>query len=158
MPRGSKSNEEGLKVIATNRRARHEYTILESLEAGVELKGAEVKSVRAGRVNLKDSFARVEGKEFFLYNVHIAPYEFATVDDLDPVRPRRLLLHKREIKWLMAETLTKHRTLVPLKLYFRRGLAKVEIALAKGKRLYDKRRAVKEREAEREMRRAMRGK
>jgi SsrA-binding protein len=145
------------KLVATNRRARHEYTILGSLEAGIELMGPEVKSIRAGRVNLKDSFARAEGRELFLYNMHVAPYEFGNINNPDPLRQRKLLLHRNQINRLIGELSTKHLALIPLKLYFKRGLVKVELALARGKKLYDKRREVKEREAERELRRVMKG-
>ncbi len=145
-------------LVATNREARHNYHILESLEAGIELKGAEVKSLREHRANLKDSFARVEGDEAFLYNMHISPYPQAGRFGPDPQRRRKLLLHKAEIKRLLGKLTQKGLTLIPLKLYFKRGIAKVELALAKGKRLYDKREAIRRREAERELRRALRRK
>ena len=143
------------KIAATNRHARHDYTILESLEAGLELKGPEVKSIRQGLVNLKDSFARPEGRELFLYNMHVSPYEFGNINNPDPLRPRKLLLHRRQIDKLIGEISTKRLALVPLKLYFKKGIVKVELALAKGKRLYDKRRAIREREAERELKRTL---
>ena len=143
------------KVIATNRRARFEYAILESFEAGIELKGTEVKSLRAGQANLQDSFAKIENNEAFIYNLHIAPYEFGNRANPDPVRPRKLLLHRREIRRLVAETGAKRLVLIPLKLYFKGGIVKTEIALAKGKKLYDKRRAIKERESDRELRRRL---
>ena len=145
------------KIIATNRQAHHEYAILSNMEAGIELKGPEVKSIRAGGVNLKDAFGHVEGREIFLYNMHIAPYEFGNINNPDPMRPRRLLLHRREINRLIGELSTKKLTLVPLKLYLKRGFVKVELGLAKGKKLYDKRRDIKDREAQRELRRAMKG-
>ena len=145
------------KAVATNRRARHDYAILESLEAGIALKGPEVKSIRAGQVSLKDSFAKVEGRELFLNNMHIAPYEFGNINNPDPLRPRKLLLHRNQINRLIGELTTKRLALIPLSIYFKRGIAKVELGLAKGKKLYDKRRALKEREAERELRRVMKG-
>ncbi|MCM8760682.1 MAG: SsrA-binding protein SmpB [Candidatus Omnitrophica bacterium] len=143
------------KPIATNRQARFNYTILDSLEAGIALKGTEVKSLRSGKANLNDSFARVEGGEIFLYNMHISPYEFGNINNLDPLRPRKLLLHKSQIRKLVGETSAKRLTLVPLRLYFKDGIAKVELALAKGKRQYDKREAIKKREADRELRRRL---
>ena len=143
------------KVIATNRRARFEYAILESFEAGIELKGTEVKSLRAGQANLKDSFAKIDNNEIFVYNLHIAPYEFGNRANVDPVRPRKLLLHKREIRRLAGETGTKRLVLIPLKLYFKGGIAKLELSLAKGKKLYDKRRAIRDRESDRELRRRL---
>ena len=143
------------KVIATNRQAHHNYTILDSLEAGIELKGPEVKSIRAGGVNLKDSFARFETGELFLFNMHVAPYEFGNINNPDPLRPKKLLLHRKQINRFIGELSTKHLALIPLKLYFKNGLVKVELAVAKGKKLYDKRHAIKEREAERELRRQM---
>ena len=146
------------KTVATNRQARYNYAILESFEAGIELKGTEVKSLRAGQVNLKDSFARVENNELFLYNMHIAPYEFGNIANVDPIRPRKLLLHKSQIRRLVGEVSAKRLTLIPLKLYFKRGIAKVELAVAKGKKLYDKRETIRRRETERELRRIARGK
>ncbi len=146
------------KTIVTNRHARYDYTILETFEAGIALKGTEVKSLREGEANLKDSFARVEGGEVFLYNMHIAPYAFGNIANVDPLRPRKLLLHKSHIRKLVGELASKRLTLVPLKLYFTRGIAKVELALAKGKRQYDKREAIRRRETERELRRIVRGK
>ena len=146
------------KVIATNRQARYNYTILESFEAGIELRGTEVKSLRGGQANLKESFARVENGELFLYNMHIAPYEFGNIANVDPIRPRKLLLHKNQIRRLIGDLSAKRLTLIPLKLYFKHGIAKVELAVAKGKKLYDKREAIRRRESERELRRIARGK
>lgn len=143
------------ELVATNREARHNYHILESVEAGIELKGAEVKSLREHRANLKDSFARVEENELYLYNMHVSPYPQAGKFNPDPKRRRKLLLHKSEIKRLLGQLTQKGLTLIPLKLYFKRGIAKVELALAKGKKLYDKREAIRRREAERELRRAL---
>jgi SsrA-binding protein len=146
------------KVIATNRKARFDYTILESFEAGIQLKGTEVKSLRAGQASLSDSFARLEGNEIFLYNMHIAPYEFGNIANVDPIRPRKLLLHKKQIRRLIGEVPTKKVALIPLKIYFKNGFAKVELAVAKGKKLYDKREAIKKRESDVELRRISREK
>lgn len=146
------------QVIATNRQARYNYTILESFEAGIELRGTEVKSLRAGQAALKDSFARVENGELFLYNMHVAPYEFGNIANVDPLRPRKLLLHKSHIRRLSGDLSAKHLTLIPLKLYFKHGIAKVELAIAKGKKMYDKRESIRKRESERELRRIARGK
>jgi len=146
------------KTVATNRKATYQYFIMDRFEAGLELKGPEVKSIRQGKVNLQDSFARIEDGQAFLYNMHVSPYEFGTINNPDPVRPRKLLLHKREIGRLTAEVMSRRLAIVPLRVYFKHGLAKVELALAKGKRLYDKRRSIKEKETEREIRRIMRRK
>ena len=140
------------KIAATNRQARYNYHILESFEVGIELKGPEVKSIRAARVSLKDSFATIEKDEIFLCNCHISPYEHTAAFQVDPERRRRLLMHKRQIMRLLGQISQKSLTLVPLKIYFKRGLCKIELALVKGKRLYDKRRAIKAKEARREMR------
>jgi len=145
----------GEKVVTVNRKARHEYHILESYEAGIALKGTEVKSLRAGKANLQDSFARIENSELILYNMHIAQYEQGNRFNHEPKRPRKLLMHKREIMRLLGKTQEKGLTLVPLKVYFNNGRAKVELALAKGKKVYDKREAIKARDARREMDRAM---
>ncbi len=145
------------KVVATNRKAHHDYFIEETYEAGIALAGSEVKSLRAGRVTLKDSYALVRDGEVFLYNVNISPYVHGDVFTRhDPERPRKLLLHKDEIRRLIGKTKERGYTLVPLRIYFSRGKAKVELALAKGKRLYDKRRAMAEREARLEIERAFR--
>jgi len=144
------------KAIATNRRARFDYTILETFEAGIELKGTEVKSLRGGKASLSDSFARPEDGEIFIYNVHIDPYAFGNRANPDPLRPRKLLLHKREIRRLIGEVTSKSSTLIPLKLYFKNGMVKVELALAKGKKVYDKRRSIRDREADRELRKQFR--
>ena len=144
------------KVITTNRKAYRDYHVLETMECGIELKGSEVKSIRAGRINLEDSFARVEAGGMILYNVHISPYEQASYLNVEPMRPRRLLLHKREIMRLEGLLAQRGLTLVPLKAYFSdRGFAKIELGLGKGKRLYDKREAMKRRESQMEMRRAL---
>ena len=144
------------KVIATNRRARFNYTILESMETGIELKGTEVKSLRGGHAALHDSYARADGGEIVLFNMHIAPYEFGNRFNVDPVRPRKLLLHKNQIRRLIAEVVLKRATLIPLKLYFKNGMVKVELGVAKGKKQYDKRHAIKEREAGMELRKQFR--
>ena len=142
-------------VAATNRKARFDYSILESLETGIELKGTEVKSLRTGQASLNDSFARVENGEIFVYNMHIAPYAFGNYANPDPLRPRKLLLHKNQIRRLIGEIATKKLTLIPLKLYFKNGLVKVELSLAKGKKMYDKREAIKKRDSDKELRRAL---
>ncbi|MBW1828702.1 MAG: SsrA-binding protein SmpB [Deltaproteobacteria bacterium] len=140
-----------IKIVCQNKKARHDYFIDDVMEAGMVLLGAEVKSLRDGRANLVDSYARIKNGEVFLYKMHISPYPFAHHIQLDPIRPRKLLLNKREIKRLIGKTETKGYTLVPTKVYFARGRAKVEIALAKGKRKYDKRHALKEKEMKREV-------
>ena len=145
-------------AIVTNRQARRDYFIIEAFEAGIALRGSEIKSIRKRRANLKDAFARVEKGEILLYNLHISPYEFARRDEIDPKRPRKLLLKKSQIKYLFAKISAKKLTLIPLKIYLKKGLAKVEIALAKGKRFFDKREALKAKEAKREIDRVLRKK
>ena len=143
-------------VVATNRKAFFDYVIEHKLEAGIVLKGTEVKSIREGKVNLKDSYASVDHGEVVLHNCHISHYSHGNLINHDPVRPRKLLLHRKEIDKLLGKTQQKALTLVPLRIYFTaRGQAKVEIALAKGKKQYDRREATKEREAGREVERAM---
>lgn len=145
------------KTVAQNRKARHEYFILDSFEVGIVLSGTEIKSVRDGRVNLKDGFAAVERGELWLYNVHISPYEKGTIYNKDPLRARKLLVHKAEIRRFVEKTREKGLTLVPLKMYLKEGRrAKIELAVAKGKQLHDKRDSAAERDAEREMSRALR--
>lgn len=139
--------------MATNRRARHDYFIEETYEAGLSLLGTEVKSLRAGRASIKDSFARIENREVYLYNMHIPPYEYGNIANHDPIRTRKLLLNKAEIRKLIGKVKERGYTLIPLKVYFKRGYAKVELALAKGKQLYDKRRVLAEKAAEREVER-----
>ena len=147
------------KIIATNRKAQRDYQIFKTWEAGIELKGSEVKSIRARGVNLNDSFARVENGRVLLYNMHISPYAQASVFNVDPVRIRVLLLHKTEINKIAGEVLQRGYTLVPLKLYFNeRGFAKLELALCRGKKFYDRRKDIRAREADLEIRRAMRRK
>ncbi|NQU95590.1 MAG: SsrA-binding protein SmpB [Candidatus Omnitrophica bacterium] len=145
-------------AIVTNRQAYRDYFILETFEAGIALKGSEIKSIRNRRANIKDGFAKVEKGEFFLYNLHINPYEFARRDEIDPKRPRKLLLKKSQIKYLFAKMSEKGLTVIPLKIYLKRSFAKVQIALAKGKKFYDKREAVKRKEAKRDIDRALSGK
>lgn len=145
----------GKKVVATNRKARHEYEILDTFEAGMVLRGPEVKSVRDGKIGFQDAFARVEGGEVFLYNLHISPYEQANRENEDPLRTRKLLLHRGEIRGLIGQVEEKGLTLVPLELYFRRGYAKVLLGLARGRKLYDKREKLKRKTQEKEARRAM---
>ena len=145
----------GSSVIAVNRKARHDYHIEESLEAGIVLKGSEIKSIRAGKVNLSDAHARPENGELWLYNCHIATYDAASYNTHEPKRPRKLLLHRKELDFLAAKVTQKGLTLVPLKLYTKRGVAKLELGVARGKKLYDKREAIARRHAEREIERAM---
>lgn len=144
-----------IRYIARNRRARRDYEILSSLEAGLELRGAEVKSLREGKINLSDSYAVVESNEVYLKNLHISPYKMATDTGYDPLRPRRLLLHKREIRKLFTQTEQKGLTLIPLSIYFKGHLVKVELALASGRKTYDKRQAIAEAEANRKIRQAL---
>lgn len=152
-----KPTNEGSRALATNRSASHEYHLLKRIEAGIVLTGPEVKSAREGRVQLKESYARIRNGEVFLHRCHISPYANATVPDYDPVRTRKLLLHAREIQKLAKELDTTGVTLVPTKVYLRNGRIKVEVALARGKRLYDKRESKKKAEQEREMARARSG-
>lgn len=149
------SKDEGRQVAARNRKARHEFEILETLEAGMELRGPEVKSIRAGHVSFQDAFARVESGEVRLHSLHISPYEQANRANSDPVRPRRLLLNRREIRHLASRVDEKGLTIVPLEIYFSRGYAKVTLGVARGRKLHDKRESVKRREQEREARRAV---
>ena len=148
-------DEKQIKIISTNRKAHHLYHILESYETGIALVGTEVKSLRLGRANLKDSYAMVKGGEVYLHNLHISPYDPASRFSHDPTRTRKLLLHKREIKRLLGKTTERGLTLVPLKLYFKGNVAKVELALAVGKKIYDRRMDIKDREVQRELRRAL---
>ncbi|EGL83749.1 SsrA-binding protein [Caldalkalibacillus thermarum TA2.A1] len=145
-----------IKVVAQNKKARHDYYIEETYEAGIVLTGTEIKSIRAGKVNLKDSFARIKNGEVFLMNMHVSPYEQGNRFNHDPLRTRKLLLHKREINKLIGLTKEKGYALIPLKIYLKRGLAKIDLAVAKGKKLYDKREAMKKRDAQREIERAFR--
>lgn len=139
------------KLVVSNRRARHEYHVLDTFEAGIVLQGTEVKSLRDGKANLQDAFATFSGGELWLHNLHISPYEAGNRFNHDPVRPRKLLLHRRELRKLVGQVEQKGLTLVPLDLHFRNGVAKVNLALVRGKKLHDKRDDVKRRDAEREM-------
>jgi SsrA-binding protein len=147
-------NEKHIKIIAQNRKARYDYFIEDELEAGLVLKGTEVKSLRLGKANLKDAYARVKDGEVYVYQMHIGPYPFAYYDNHDPLRPRKLLLHKREIKRLYGKVNEKGFTLVPLKIYFKDGKVKITLALVRGKRKYDKREAIRRRDEKRELDRA----
>jgi SsrA-binding protein len=150
--------EDQHKVVATNRNAYQDYFIEEKLEAGLMLRGTEVKSLREGRVNLQDSYASVDGDEVFLHHCHISPYSHGNLMNHDPLRARKLLLHRKEITKLIGKTQQKGLTLIPLRIYFsKKGRAKVELALAKGKKQYDRREAIKAREAGREVQRAIKG-
>lgn len=151
----ARQSEAGKKPVASNRKALHEYFIEDTFEAGIALTGTEIKSVRAGRVNLRDGFVLLKNREAWLVNVHIAPYDFGNRENHEPRRERRLLLHKREISRLQTKVSERGWTVVPLSMYLKDGLAKVEIALVRGKRLYDKRDAIAERDADRELRRAV---
>ena len=139
----------GTKLIAQNRKARHEYEIVDTFEAGIVLVGSEVKALRAGKASLGDGFARVDGGEIYLHNVHISEYGPATHFGHEPLRPRKLLMHRWEIERLIGSAEQKGLTLIPLRLYFKRGRVKVEVALARGKRQYDRRREIARRDAER---------
>src|SRR5258706_8419975 len=147
--------EKAQSSIAENRKAFHDFHLMETFEAGLVLLGTEVKAIREGRVNLRDSFARVEEGEVFLYNVHISPYSHRGYADHEPLRRRKLLLHRSEIRKLIGKTVEKGLTLVPVRLYFKDGRVKVAVSLAKGKRDYDKRETIKRREVERETRAAV---
>ena len=146
---------EKIHVVCDNRKARHEFNFLETYEAGIELQGTEVKSLRTGKANLQDSFARIENGEMLLYNMHISPYEMGNRFNHEPKRPRRLLLHKQEILRLYAKVREKGLTLIPTKVYFNGSRVKVEIALAQGKKLYDKRQDLMEKAIRRDTERAM---
>lgn len=156
MPRRASPEGPGTKLIAANRRARHDYEIEETIEAGLSLLGSEVKSLRAGRADLKDGYAVVEGGQALLVGVRISPYQFAREGGHEPERTRKLLLHRQEIERIRGKLDQKGLTLIPLRLYFKQGKVKVELALARGKAQYDKRETLKRRQAEREMQRAMR--
>ena len=142
-------------VITVNRKAYHNYHIQESLEAGIVLKGSEIKSIREGKINLSDAYAKPENGELWLYNSHIASYDAASYNTHEPTRPRKLLLHRKEIDILAGKAVQKGLTLVPLKLYIKHGMAKVELGVARGKKAYDKREAIARRDAEREVGRVM---
>ena len=147
--------EKAQTSIAENRKAFHDFHMLETFEAGMVLLGTEVKAIREGRVNLRDSFARVEGGEVYLYNVHISPYSHRGYADHEPLRRRKLLLHRNEILKLVGKTVEKGMTLVPVRMYFKNGRVKVAVSLAKGKKEYDKRETIKKRDTDRETRAAV---
>jgi SsrA-binding protein len=147
----------GIHIVVRNRRARHEYEVLEKHEAGLVLTGTEVKSLRAGKANLQDAFARFDGGELWLHNLHISPYEQGNRFNHDPLRPRKLLLQRRELRKLVGQVEQQGLTLVPLDIYFRRGIAKITLALVRGKKLHDKRDDLRKKDAEREMERAYKG-
>jgi SsrA-binding protein len=143
------------KIIASNKAARHDYLIVDSLEAGIELTGTEIKSIRAGRLSLKESYARVEDGEVFVIGMNISPYSHGNINNVDPMRTRRLLLHKKEIRKLNEQVQQQGHTLIPLSIYIdERGRAKMDIAVGKGKKLYDKRETIAKRDAERRMQQA----
>ena len=148
--------EDNIKIITQNRKARHDYTVLETLEAGIALHGTEVKSLRSGNASLKDCYAKVVGGEVLLYNFHVSSYEKGGYSNHDPLRVKKLLLHRKEIRKLTGRVEEKGLTLVALKAYFKRGKAKVELALARGKKLYDRREDLARRDVRREMERAAR--
>jgi len=148
---------ESTKTLTVNRKAYHDYNILESIEAGIVLTGTEIKSIRAGRVNLSDAYAKSEKGELWLFGAHIAHYPCASLNNHEPKRPRKLLLHRKQIDSLMEKRDQTGLTLIPLKLYLKKRLAKIELGVARGKRLYDKRDTIRKKETEREMERAMKG-
>jgi len=150
------SKNEGIKPVAQNKKAYHDYFILEKYEAGIELFGTEVKSVRAGKINLKDSWCHVRNGEIFAMGMHISSYEQGNIFNRDPMREKKLLMHKKEIKQLYAKIKQEGLTVIPLTVYFKNGRAKLEIGLCKGKKLYDKREAAAQKEAERKIERGMR--
>lgn len=150
--------QKGVKIIAQNRRARHDYFVLETWEAGIELKGTEVKSLRLGKCNLKDAYAAVKNGEIFAMGLHISPYEKGSYFNTDPMRPKRLLMHKAEIRKAQQSVMQQGLTLIPLSIYLKDGRMKLELALCKGKKLYDKRDDMVRRDAKRDIERSMREK
>ena len=154
----SVTNKDEVKNVAVNRKARYDYSVLGTYEVGLVLKGTEVKSLREGKVSLRESFAHFENNELYIMNMHISPYVFGNIFNVDPRRKRKLLMHKREINRLRGQVEEKGLTLVPLRIYFKRGHAKIELALAKGKRLYDKRQVLAEKDAQREVERELKNK
>lgn len=144
-----------MKIVCQNKKAYHDYSIEETVEAGIQLVGTEVKSLRDGKANLKDSYVLIKDSEVFLFNCHISPYSHGNIMNHEPLRTRKLLLHRKEIERIRGKALQKGYTLVPLKIYFKGSYAKVEVGLAKGKKLYEKRESIKEREAKRTIERAM---
>ena len=151
-----KQDKNGLETVARNKKAYHDYFVLESFEAGIELFGTEVKSVRQGKINLKDAWCSIEGGELFVNGMHISPYEFGNIFNRDPMRKRRLLMHKREINRLYGTLKQDGLTLIPLSAYFNRGRLKIQVGLCKGKKLYDKRESIARKDAEREAARELR--
>jgi SsrA-binding protein len=151
----AEKQDQGEKLLATNRKAFHEYFILEKLEAGIALLGTEVKSIREARINLKESYAAIKEGEAYLFNCHISPYSHGNRENHDPLRRRKLLLHSREIRKLIGKTQEKGLTLVPLRVYLKRGRIKVELGVARGKKLYDKRETERRKETDRETRAAV---
>ena len=147
---------EGIKVVAENRKAFHDYHIEDRVEAGIILTGTEIKSIRNGRVNLKDSYARLDNGEVWVHQMHISPYEQGNRYNHDPLRPRKLLLHRAEINKLIGKIQQQGLTLIPIKMYLKKGMAKVELAVGQGKKNYDKRQALAEREGKRDIERALR--
>ncbi len=156
-PPAKSAPRDGKQLIAVNRRARHEYEILDTVEAGLVLTGTEIKSLRAGKVQIQEAYARVEDGEVWLYGMHIAPYEQGGRFNVEPTRRRKLLLHRAEINRLVGRVQERGLTLIPLSVYLRNGFAKVELAVARGRKLYDRRQAIAEREARREVERTLRG-
>jgi len=151
----ARQSEGEVKQVATNRKALHDYEVVDTFEAGIALTGTEIKSVRAARVNLRDGFVQIRQGEAWLLNVHISPYDFGNRENHEPRRERKLLLHRREIRKLQSKVSERGWTIVPLRMYLKDGRAKIEIALVRGKRLYDKRDAVAERDMDRELQRAV---
>lgn len=149
------AGQESNKIIAANRKARHDYFVMEALETGIELVGTEVKSIRTGAVNLKDSWVEIENGELYVLGMHISPYEKGNIFNRDPVRKRKLLVHKREIRHLQEQQKIQGYTLIPLQLYFKHGKVKMELGVCKGKKIYDKRAAMAERDAKRDIDRAL---
>lgn len=147
---------EGIKVVAQNKKARHDYHIEETFETGLVLTGTEIKSIRAGKANLKESFARIQNGEVFLHNMHVSPYEQGNQFNHDPLRTRKLLMNRKEINKLIGITKENGYSLVPLRMYLKRGFCKLELALARGKKLYDKRETLKKKDAQRDIERGFR--
>lgn len=145
-----------IKIVATNRKASHEYFLLDRFEAGIVLQGSEIKSIRAGQISLAEAYVRVDGEEAWLMDAHIAPYDHAGIFNHEPRRPRKLLLHKSEVRQLWDNVRQKGVTIIPLRVYLKEGRAKVEVAIAKGKKLYDKRESIAKRDAERDIERNLR--
>jgi len=151
-------SDQNKKTSVTNRKAFHEYEILERMEAGIALKGTEVKSIRQGQASFKDSYVRNEGGELWVVNLHISPYDYGTYANHDPLRPRKLLMHRYEIKRLIGKIEEKGLTLIPLKIYFKKGICKVEVGLARGKKFYDKRKDIARRDMDRDAQRELKNK